>query len=76
MTKIEQFFALYEEGANSSDPELVCSQYTAEFMGGGPNGVACGKNDENLRKAISRRQVFSRGSGSNVPRYWAWKKRR
>ena len=34
------------------------SQYTDEFMGGGPNGVACGKNDEDLRNAIAKRHSF------------------
>jgi hypothetical protein len=56
MAKIEEFFARYEEaansfGANSFDPDLVCSQHTTEFMGGGPDGVACGRNDQTLRGA-------------------------
>jgi hypothetical protein len=55
MTKIEEFFARYEEGANSFDPDLVCSQYTAEFMAAGPEGVACGRNDQKLRTAIVQR---------------------
>ena len=63
MTKIEKFFARYEEGANSFDPDFVCPQYTEEFMGGGPNGVRCGRNDEDLRKAILQRQAFFRGIG-------------
>lgn len=63
MTKIQRFFARYEEGANSFDPDLVCPQYTMEFMGGGPNGVRCGKNDEGLRKAIVQRQAFFRRIG-------------
>ena len=58
MKAIREFFARYEQGANSFDPDLVCSQYTAEFMGGGPNGVVCGKNDENLRNAIAKRHSF------------------
>jgi hypothetical protein len=58
VTKIEHFFARYEEGANSFDPDLVCSQYTAEFMGAGPNGVMCGRNDEGLRKATVQRHTF------------------
>lgn len=58
MTKIEHFFARYEEGAHSFDPDLVCSQYTAEFMAGGPSGVMCGRNDEGLRKAIIERHTF------------------
>jgi hypothetical protein len=56
--KIEDFFARYEEGANSFDPDLVCSQYTPEFMGGGPGGLACGRNDQDLRNAIEQRKVF------------------
>ncbi|MBN2318966.1 MAG: hypothetical protein JXR49_07810 [Acidobacteria bacterium] len=58
MTKIERFFARYEEGANSFDPDVVCSQYTADFLGGGPNGVVCGKNNAELRKAIANRHAF------------------
>lgn len=64
MPKIEEFFARYEEGANSFgtnsfDPELVCSQYTTEFMDGGPDGVACGRNDQALREAtIQRHSLF------------------
>lgn len=58
MTKIEQFFARYEEGANTFDPDLVCPQYTPEFMGGGPSGVACGRNDQSLRQEIVRRHAF------------------
>jgi hypothetical protein len=63
MTKIEQFFARYEEGANSFDPDLVCSQYTAEFMAGGPTGVLCGRNDEALRAAMAQRHAFFRQIG-------------
>jgi hypothetical protein len=63
VTKIEHFFARYEEGANSFDPDLVCSQYTAEFMGGGPSGVMCGRNDEGLRKAIFQRHALFRQIG-------------
>jgi hypothetical protein len=58
MTRIGQFFARYEEGANSFDPDLVCSQYTAEFMSGGPKGVMCGRNDEGFRKAVVQRHAF------------------
>jgi hypothetical protein len=58
VTKIEQFFARYEEGANSFDPELVSSQYTAEFLGGGPSGVASGRNDQSLRSAIVQRHAL------------------
>ena len=58
MTKIEHFFARYEEGANSFDPDLVCSQYTPQFMAGGPDGVVCGRNDQGLRQEIVRRHAF------------------
>lgn len=59
MDKIDAFFARYEEGSNSFDPDLMCSLYTAEFMGGGPGGVACGRNDQALREAIvQRRELF------------------
>lgn len=58
MAKIEEFFARYEEGANTFDPDLMVSLYTAEFMGGDPNGVSCGRNDQALRDAIIRRKEF------------------
>ena len=55
MTKIEAFFARYEEGVNSFDPEIICPQYTSEFLAAGPTGVACGRNDEEFRAAIAQR---------------------
>lgn len=58
MAKIEEFFALYEEWANSFDPDLGSSLYTAEFMAGDPNGVSCGRNDQALRDAFIRRRDF------------------
>lgn len=58
MGKIEAFFARYEEGANTFEPDLVSSLYTAEFMGGDPNGVACGRNDQALLDAFVQRKEF------------------
>ncbi len=58
MAKIEEFFARYEEGANSFDPDLMSSLYTAEFMAGDPNGVSCGRNDQALRDAFIQRKAF------------------
>ena len=58
MTKIEQFFTAYEEGANSFDPDLVTSLFTASIMGGDPNGVVCVQNDEGFRRAILERRAF------------------
>jgi hypothetical protein len=58
VTKIEQFFARYEEGANSFDPDLVTSEFAAWFMAADPNGVVCAQNDEAFRKAIPERQAF------------------
>jgi hypothetical protein len=63
MTRIDAFFKRYEEGANSFDPEVVASQFTAAFMGGDPNGVACLQNDEAFRKAIPERGEFFRKIG-------------
>jgi hypothetical protein len=63
VTKIDDFFARYEEGANSFDPDLLCSQYTTEFMAAGPNGVACGRNDQELSKAFVRRHELFRQIG-------------
>ena len=57
MTSIHQFFVRYEQGANSFDPDLVCSLYTAEFLGADPNGVACFKN-EDLPEWLAMRHSF------------------
>jgi len=58
MTRIEQFFARYEEGANTFDPDLVASRFTDSFAGGDPNGVVCIQNDEAFRRAIPERRAF------------------
>ncbi len=58
MTTIEEFFVRYEAAANSFDPDLSASLYTAEFMAGDPNGVSCGRNDQALRDAVVRRKEF------------------
>lgn len=63
MTKVEAFFARYEEAANSFDPELTASLYTAEFMAGDPNGVSCGRNDQTLRDAFVQRKDLFRQIG-------------
>jgi hypothetical protein len=58
MTTVAEFFARYEEGANSFDPDLMASLYTAEFMAGDPNGVLCGRNDQALRESFIKRKEF------------------
>ncbi|MCD9085221.1 hypothetical protein [Stenotrophomonas sp. SY1] len=58
MTAVEDFFARYEEGANTFDPDLMCSLYTDAFMAGDPNGVSCGRNDQALREAFVQRKAF------------------
>jgi hypothetical protein len=58
MAKVEEFFARYEEGANSFDPNLMTSLYTADFLAGDPNGVSCGRNDQALRAAFIQRKEF------------------
>lgn len=58
MTKIERFFARYEQGANSFDPDIVTSEFSDYFMGGDPNGVVCIQNNEEFRKAIPQRHAF------------------
>ena len=63
MTEIEQFFTRYEEGANSFDPDVVTSHFTASFMGGDPNGVMCIQNDAAFRQAISARRAFFKQIG-------------
>ena len=68
MTKIERFFARYEEGANSFDPDIVTSHFLNSFMGGDPNGVVCVQNDEAFRKAILRDMLSFNRSVSGLPR--------
>jgi hypothetical protein len=58
MTKIEQFFVRYEQGANSFNPDIVTSEFSDCFMGGDPNGVVCIRNDDAFRKAIPQRHAF------------------
>ncbi|TJZ76258.1 hypothetical protein [Chitiniphilus eburneus] len=58
MSKVRQFFARYEEGANTFDPDLVCGQFTDVFMGADPNGVAAIPNDQVFRDAIPQREAF------------------
>lgn len=58
MGKIHDFFARYEEAANTFDPELMGSLYMSEFMAGDPNGVSCGRNDEKLRASFVQRKAF------------------
>lgn len=58
MGKVQDFFARYEEGANTFDPELMVSLYMAEFMAGDPNGVSCGRNDDKLRASFVQRKLF------------------
>lgn len=58
MEKVQAFFALYEEGANTFDPELMGTLYMADFMAGDPNGVSCGKNDANLKASFVKRKAF------------------
>jgi hypothetical protein len=55
---IRQFFAEYEEGANTFDTDLVTSHFAEVFIGGGPNGVFDGQNDERFREAVSQRKAF------------------
>ncbi|MGL6289780.1 MAG: hypothetical protein ACRC2H_03735 [Silanimonas sp.] len=63
MTPIDDFFVRYEEGANTFDPDLMVSLYTAEFMAGDPNGVSCGRNDQSLRGAFVQRKAFFQSLG-------------
>ncbi len=63
MSRIAQFFARYEEGANTFAPDLVVSHYTDKFMGADPNGVVSIRNDEAFREAIPQRAEFFRQIG-------------
>jgi hypothetical protein len=74
MTKIEQFFARYEQGANSFDPDIVTSKFSDCFMGADPNGVVCIQNDDAFRNAIPQRagllsaDRFQVGQGPRIVR--------
>lgn len=60
MQGIDEFFARYEQGANTFDADLITSQFTHVFMGADPNGVMCGTNDDAFRTAIpERRKLFT-----------------
>ena len=63
MTRIEQFFARYEKGANNFDPALIRSQFAQCFMMADPNGAQCGQNDERFAAAIPQRQALFRQIG-------------
>lgn len=56
MTKIRRFFAAYAQGVNNFDPDLVSTQFLDSFMGAGPGGVACYRNDATLRAALKQRR--------------------
>lgn len=58
MNGIDQFFARYEEGANTFEPDLVLSAFTATFMGADPNGAVCIQNDAAFRAAIPERKAL------------------
>lgn len=58
MKKVDEFFARYEEGANTFDADLMLSLYTEEFMAGDPNGVSCGRVDQALHDTFSQRKEF------------------
>ena len=55
---IENFFKAYEVGANTFDPDLIYSQYSKEFMGGGPDGVVVGKNEDFRQAMPARKKLF------------------
>jgi hypothetical protein len=63
VTKVERFFAEYEQGANSFDTGLIVSEFTSSFMAADPNGVTCIHNDERFRAAIPERHAFFRQIG-------------
>lgn len=63
MSYVEQFFARYEQGANTFDADLVSAQFTAAFMGADPNGAMCLQNDAAFRRAIAERKVFFESIG-------------
>lgn len=58
MTKVEEFFARYEQGANSFDPDVVTSKFADCFLGADPNGVVCIQNNDAFRTAIPQRRAF------------------
>lgn len=63
MERLKNFFARYEEAANTFDPDLQCSLYTDEFMAADPNGVSCGRNDARLRDVFVQRKALFQALG-------------
>jgi hypothetical protein len=55
---IQEFFAAYERGANTFDPDLVTSQFAEVFIDAGPNGVIAGRNNDEFHEVIPRRKAF------------------
>lgn len=58
VSKVDDFFERYVEGANTFAPELMASLYTPEFLAGEPSGVSGGRNDASLRDAFAQRKAL------------------
>ncbi len=67
--RLEKFFADYEARTNRAldgavDIEAITGSFSDCFLGANPNGVACGRNDEVFRAAISQGMEFYRSIGT------------
>jgi len=67
--KLERFFAGYEAAFNRSlgetpDVETIIRAFADCFIAANPKGVACGKNDEQLRTAIMQGYEFYKSIGT------------
>lgn len=68
---LEKFFADYEARVNRAlgdipevDVEATAGAFADCFIEANPNGVVCGKNDEELRAAIPKGMEFYRSIGT------------
>lgn len=67
--RLKEFFADYETRTNKAldgvvDIEAIAGSFSDCFLGANPNGVACGRNDETFRAAISQGMEFYRSIGT------------
>jgi hypothetical protein len=66
---IENFFEQYAENFNTAirtatpDIEKTAVSFADSFIGSGPEGVNCGKNDDSLKEFLSKGYAFYKNIG-------------
>lgn len=65
--RVRTFFESYESGTNTTDPDLVTSQYSDTFMFGGPEGVQAIKKEDFLQ-TLPKREGFFKAVGLKASR--------